>query len=238
MQIHLPDDRTILPWERQPGEGSPAYRAFCAYRDLAPEPLTGARSLAAAYNTLRPPEKRLARDWAPKEWKGWAEKWQWKERVAQWDQHLDRIRQKGVEKVVQQQGERWAQASEKIREKALKVGMKLLEQADLLSQFPVVRQTVRENGSVTVWEPIGAKDLKEVAAIAQAGRDLAAGAAAEGTRAAEQMRDTPAEPDEARKIRERADLELQEWQQQQIAKQGPRIALEPPAPGSMEAERG
>jgi hypothetical protein len=61
----------IDPWERQPGETSKAYAAFCVYRDLGQ-----ARSLRTTAEALSRSEALL---------KGWSSKWNWPERSRAWD---------------------------------------------------------------------------------------------------------------------------------------------------------
>lgn len=65
------------PWERQEGESTKAYEAFCIYRDLGIQ-----RSIAKVVSTLGKSKALL---------EGWSSKHGWVERAAQWDSEQDRV---------------------------------------------------------------------------------------------------------------------------------------------------
>jgi hypothetical protein len=65
------------PWDRQPGESSKAYHAFCVYRDAA-----SARTFEAVAEMLRCSGANVRR---------WAKKWRWVERTRAFDIDVDRI---------------------------------------------------------------------------------------------------------------------------------------------------
>jgi hypothetical protein len=64
------------PWERQPGEAPRMYRAFCMFRDAGEERQVSktARSMHLVVRNVH----------------AWATIWKWQERVAAWDQEIDR----------------------------------------------------------------------------------------------------------------------------------------------------
>lgn len=68
------------PWERQAGEGSKAFRAFAAYRDLGPT-----RSVTKVVEKLKPdcPHRKMLEQWCTK--------WGWVSRAQAWDDEKDRI---------------------------------------------------------------------------------------------------------------------------------------------------
>lgn len=74
------------PWERQEGESTKAFEAFCVYRDLGIQ-----RSIAKAGRSLGKSQALL---------EGWSSKFDWVERAAQWDSEQDRIaRQQQLEDI-------------------------------------------------------------------------------------------------------------------------------------------
>lgn len=80
-------DETIERWDRQPGEGESAWRAFTVYRDQG----LGNRSQRKACEQLFP--HRDPTDARTREIGGWSIKWRWVERCAAWDAHLESLRQ-------------------------------------------------------------------------------------------------------------------------------------------------
>ncbi len=74
-----------LPWERQPGEGPMAYKCFCAYRDSGAEGKR--RSLTRTAQSLTKSDGTPYSDGTLKEW---SRKHNWQERVALWDEEMDR----------------------------------------------------------------------------------------------------------------------------------------------------
>ena len=65
------------PWERQKGETSRAYEAFCTYRDLGPN-----RSQSKTSQKLGKNSRTIA---------DWSTKYDWVKRAAAWDAEQDRI---------------------------------------------------------------------------------------------------------------------------------------------------
>jgi hypothetical protein len=78
------DAETSQPWEQQPGESGPAYRAFCAFRDMVP-----GRSAVKAYGQLTGNEGATQK---PGRWNKWAKDRRWTERAKAYDRHLEAIR--------------------------------------------------------------------------------------------------------------------------------------------------
>lgn len=68
---------TPEPWERQQGETSRAYEAFCEYRDMG-----AGRSHAKLGQKLGKNTRTIA---------DWSAKYEWVKRVAAWDEEQDRI---------------------------------------------------------------------------------------------------------------------------------------------------
>jgi len=82
------DDRK--PWERQPDETDRAWAAFQVYRDLPP----AERSFDAAW---RKRYAKPAHHRCPQWYRIWAKQYDWKDRAAAWDRHLDDVERAATE---------------------------------------------------------------------------------------------------------------------------------------------
>jgi hypothetical protein len=96
----------ILPfesWERLTGESGMAYSAFCAYRDYGTD-----RNIRKAVETaLAEKDGETGTDKVEKRyrmWRVWAMQFRWRERAADYDQYLDRLKQTEVRKTIEEQG--------------------------------------------------------------------------------------------------------------------------------------
>lgn len=80
-------------WERQPGEGPQAFKAFAAYRDSG---INGQRrSLQKTAENLT---KRDGTPYSPGTLKEWSRQHQWQMRVDAYDQEMDRLMQEELRK--------------------------------------------------------------------------------------------------------------------------------------------
>ena len=70
----------LQPWERQPGETSRQYEAFCAYRNLGPR-----RSLVKAYSALNPGGR------LPRKWHTWSSGLSWVQRAEAYDRQEEAL---------------------------------------------------------------------------------------------------------------------------------------------------
>jgi hypothetical protein len=95
-------------WDKLGNEPERAYRAFQTYRSLP----SGERTLIAAYRQhVGNPEAAKPSD----TWSRWASEFAWRERAAAYDAHIDRLREKSMEKVIQQEAEEQARQAERMR---------------------------------------------------------------------------------------------------------------------------
>jgi hypothetical protein len=93
----------ILPfesWERLAGESGGAWAAFCSYRDYGPgRNIRRAVEAVPAANDGKTeqgkPEKRY------RMWRAWAARFRWRERAADYDQYLDRLKQTEKRKTIE-----------------------------------------------------------------------------------------------------------------------------------------
>jgi hypothetical protein len=122
-------------WDRLKNEPERAHRAFESYRYLP----SAQRTLIEAYR------QHVGNPGAAKPsdtWSRWSREFAWRERAAAYDAHMDRLREKSMEKVIQQQAEEQARQLERMRGRfnelmtiAYCETMEYLETRDFLSQM-------------------------------------------------------------------------------------------------------
>ena len=164
------------PWERQPGETSKAYAAFCRYRKLPPE----RRSLALVASKGR---KRGKTGEKPKtSIEELSAQHDWVARAAAYDDHLDSMVRAKLEKQRLDMAERQADVAramlDKARERIASIPITLLGPQDVARWVDVATKTerlalgeptdnVREevHGSIDlgVVEQYSAEELREIA---------------------------------------------------------------------------
>src|SRR5215204_7808605 len=95
-------------WDRLENEPERAYRAFEAFLALP----GNERTLLAAYRQhVGNPDAVKPSD----TWSRWSSQFAWRERAAAYDAHIDRLREKSMEKVIQQEAEEQAGQAERMR---------------------------------------------------------------------------------------------------------------------------
>jgi hypothetical protein len=98
----------VLPfesWERLQGESSPAFAAFCAYRDFGME-----------RNIRKAVESALAKAGGGKDkvvfekryrvWRNWSNEFRWRERAAEFDNYIEKLKAAELRKTIEAQGEK------------------------------------------------------------------------------------------------------------------------------------
>ena len=145
--------QTPLAYERQPGESDRAFAAFCCYRDLGPK-----RSLDEVGKRLYGDHTRRKRGSTGRV-REWSAKWNWRERGAAWDAHLDRQTCESQEQARREMGERHARVAVALQEKAIQrlKAMKLeeLSSADLLRYAIEAAKLERQPEAVEYASKIG-----------------------------------------------------------------------------------
>jgi hypothetical protein len=132
-------------WERLAGESSTAYAAFCVFRDYGPE-----RNVRKAVLACEPDRVRQGRRY--RVWGAWATAFKWRERAADYDQYLDRLKQTELRKTIEAQGEK----HRAITGKMLAVAEKKL---DLMNPADLTQ------GTVTEWVQTAIKAEREAAGL-------------------------------------------------------------------------
>jgi len=91
-------------WERLTGESSGAFAAFCSFRDLGAE-----RNIRKAVESsqLRCGEKDYGRrEGRYRVWRNWSGLFRWKERAADFDSYIEKLKQTELRKTIEAQGEK------------------------------------------------------------------------------------------------------------------------------------
>lgn len=89
-------------WERQTGESSKAYAAFCIYRDLGAE-----RSIERVRREFAERGRKISAKFLGR----WSSKYDWVERARAYDDYLDRIRREAKEKEILEITERYGKVA-------------------------------------------------------------------------------------------------------------------------------
>ena len=114
------------PWERQPGETSKAYAAFCRYRKLPPEKRSLALVIPARQNGGKVGKKPAHSV------QEWSRTFDWVARAAAYDDHLDALVRAKLEHQRLEMAERQAAVARAMLDKA----KQRIESIDLSSLLP------------------------------------------------------------------------------------------------------
>jgi hypothetical protein len=152
-------------WERLNGEGAMAYAAFCVYRDYGPE--RNVRKAAVRYadslefdgiggggteqrqgskpsNSGQTVEKRY------RVWRRWAGQFRWRERAADYDRYLDRLKQAEKRKTIEAREAVYRETTKKMLQVVNKK-LDLMDPAELTQ------------GNVTEWMTRAISTEREIA---------------------------------------------------------------------------
>jgi hypothetical protein len=132
-------------WEKLPGETGLAYAAFCAFRDFGPE-----RSIRRAVETVEKDTAAQSRKY--KVWRNYSTKFRWRERVADYDRYIEKLKQAELRKTIEAQGEMHRAVTGKM---LLVVNKKL----DLMDPAELTL------GAVTDWVQTAIKAEREAAGL-------------------------------------------------------------------------
>ena len=143
----------VLPyesWERLPGETSKAFAAFCSFRDCGPD-----RTIKKAVDSEEKDEG--VRGKKCKVWRNWCSQYRWRERAADFDKYLERLKVTEMRKTIEAQGEKQRQVTGKMLDVVSKK-LDLMDPAELAQ------------GMVSEWVQTAIKAEREAAGLA-AGKD-------------------------------------------------------------------
>jgi hypothetical protein len=107
----------ILPfesWEKLKGESAAAYSAFCSYRDYGAERNIRRAAVTSLTDTETGTVDTARVDKRYRMWRGWSAQYRWRERAADYDQYLDRLKRTKKREAIEALGERQNKTAEKI----------------------------------------------------------------------------------------------------------------------------
>jgi hypothetical protein len=94
-------------WERLPGETSAAFAAFCAFRDCGAQ-----RNIRRAVECAEKDTAAQAKKY--RVWRNWCSQFRWRERAADFDRYLEKLKQAELRKTIEAQGEKHRQVTGKM----------------------------------------------------------------------------------------------------------------------------
>jgi len=142
----------VLPfesWERLAGETGAAFSAFCVFRDLGAD-----RNIRKAVESAEKEEAVWAKRY--KVWRNWAALYRWRERAADYDKYLERLKQSELRKTIEAQGEKQREVTGKM----LDVVNKKL---DLMNPIELTQ------GNISEWVQVAIKAEREAAGLVASG---------------------------------------------------------------------
>jgi hypothetical protein len=116
----------LLPfesWERLPGETDKAFAAFCSFRDCGPE-----RSIKKAVEGVE--KEKGERVQNCKTWSNWCSQYRWRERSADFDRYIEKLKMTEIRKTIEAQGEKQRKVTGQILD-AVSKKLELLNPADI-----------------------------------------------------------------------------------------------------------
>jgi len=136
-------------WERLAGESSAAFAAFCSYRDFGLD-----RNIRKAVDSFEKDEGVRAKRY--RVWRNWSTQYRWRERAADFDRYMEKLKQTELRKTIEAQGEQ----HRKVTGKMLEVVSKKL---DLMDPAELTQ------GNVTEWVETAIKAEREAAGLVTTG---------------------------------------------------------------------
>jgi len=136
-------------WERLAGESALAFAAFCAFRDLGAE-----RSIRGAVESVEKDKGVRGKNYNV--WRNWCTQYRWRERAADYDCYLEKLKQTELRKTIEAQGEKHRVVTGKM----LDVVNKKL---DLMNPEELTQ------GNLTEWVQTAIKAEREAAGLTATG---------------------------------------------------------------------
>jgi len=135
-------------WERLSGESSLAFAAFCVFRDYGAE-----RSIRKAIESIEQDE--IVRGKKYRVWRNWSTAFKWRDRAADYDRHIEQLKQTELRKTIEAQGE----VHRKVTGKMLEVVQKKLD---------TMNPQELTQGNLTEWVQTAIKAEREAAGLVTA----------------------------------------------------------------------
>jgi len=138
----------ILPfesWEQLPGESGAAFSAFCAFRDLGCE-----RNIRKAVESAEKDEGKREKRY--RVWRNWCSQFRWRERAADYDRYMEKLKQSELRKTIEAQGEQHRAVTGKMLE-VVKKKLDLMDASELTQ------------GNITEWVQTAIRAEREAAGL-------------------------------------------------------------------------
>jgi len=132
-------------WERLTGETPLAYSAFCAFRDLGAE-----RNIRKAVEAVE--KNAAAQTKKYNVWRNWSTQYRWRERAADYDKYIEKLKQGELRKTIEAQGEMHREVTGKMLE-VVKKKLDTMNPAELTQ------------GNLTEWVQTAIKAEREAAGL-------------------------------------------------------------------------
>ena len=98
-------------WERLDGESPLAFSAFCVYRDMGLE-RNIRKAVDLSFGAVEKTDLNLERRY--RVWRNWATAFRWRERGADFDRYVEKLRQGELRKTIEAQGEKHREVTGKM----------------------------------------------------------------------------------------------------------------------------
>jgi len=141
----MADNLPFESWERLKGETSAAFAAFCAFRDCGLE-----RNIRKAVESVETDVAVRAKRY--KVWRNWSTLYRWRERVADYDKYIERLKQTELRKTIEAQGKKHREVTGKMLEVVSK-------KLDLMNPAELTQ------GNVPEWVNTAIKAEREAAGL-------------------------------------------------------------------------
>jgi hypothetical protein len=143
-------------WERLTGETSAAFAAFCVFRDFGTERnIRKAVDSCFAKHSLEKDEGVRVKRY--RVWRNWSTQYRWRERAADYDRYMEKLKQGELRKTIEAQGEQHRAVTGKMLE-VVKKKLDMMDASELTQ------------GNVTEWVQTAIRAEREAAGLV-AGKD-------------------------------------------------------------------
>jgi len=132
-------------WERLTGETSAAFSAFCAFSDCGAD-----RNIRKAVESVEKNPDLQAKKY--RVWRNWCSQYRWRERAADFDRYLEKLKQEELRKTIEAQGEKHREVTGKMLDVVSKK-LDLMNPAEL------------SQGNLTEWVNTAIRAEREAAGL-------------------------------------------------------------------------
>ena len=139
------DSLPFESWERLAGESAGAFAAFCVFRDVGAE-----RNIRKAVESVEKDVDVQAKKY--RVWRNWCTQFRWRERAADYDRYIEKLKQGELRKTIEAQGEMHRAVTGKMLEVAKK-------------KLDTMNPAELSQGNLTEWVNTAIKAEREAAGL-------------------------------------------------------------------------